>query len=282
MTLLEFILKLVGTDSDSIQWQDYFKENPQGALEEAGLTDLSAEDVHDAIALVQDNDTVSFDRNYDTGFHGLAAVHAPAPHGAEAAGHKGAIEYINKYVTHTWVDDRDTTVDNSVNQNIDTDGGNLRQHFENNSVTASGDGAVAAGDDIDGTVTTGNGNVVGDDNQISGEGSTTAFGSGDATSTNVGGDLTVGNGSAFANGGEAGVDNSDKSTNDSYNTKIDSSVNDSNNDYSDNSTHTWTHDESDNSQHFSFEDNSDNSSTTDTQTTTDNSVSDSGNVHLHF
>ncbi|WP_344427687.1 IniB N-terminal domain-containing protein [Pseudonocardia ailaonensis] len=283
MTLLEFILKLVGNDADAADLQDAFKHNPEATLNQVGLGNLTAVDVHDAIALVQDNDTVSFDRNYDSGFKGLASLHAPAPEAHhEAAGHKGAVEYINKYVTHTYVDDRDTTVDNSVNQNIDTHGGDLRQHFDNHSVTASGDGAVAAGGNISAPVTTGDHNVVGNGNQISGEGSTTAFGSGDATSTNVGHDLTIGQGAAFATGGTAGVDNSDKSVHDSFNSKSDSSINNSGNDSSDHSSHTWTHDESDNSTHFKLDDHSDSSQHTHVDTTTDNSVSDSLNTHIHL
>ena len=69
-TLIEFIKQLLGTGSESIQLRDYFREDPQGALNEYGLGHLSPEDVHDAMVLVQDNDTVSFDRNYDTGFDG--------------------------------------------------------------------------------------------------------------------------------------------------------------------------------------------------------------------
>ena len=105
------------------------------------------------------------------------------------------MQYLNTYVTNNYIDDRDTTVDNSVNQQIDTHGGNFDQDIDVHSTVASGDGAVAAGGDIDhSTITTGdhnqvgdgnvagNGNVVGDHNQaVTGDRDTTSFGHGDAT-----------------------------------------------------------------------------------------------------
>jgi hypothetical protein len=47
----------------------------------------------------------------------------------------------------TTVDARSTIVDNSVNQAIWTEGGDVTQHFDQEAIIASGDGAVAAGDD---------------------------------------------------------------------------------------------------------------------------------------
>ncbi|MEU7818864.1 IniB N-terminal domain-containing protein [Pseudonocardia sp. NPDC049154] len=277
MTLLEFLLKLIGNDDESLELQENFREDPYGTLKDAGLEDLTAEDVHDALVLIQDNDTASFDRNYDTGSNHLVAAAAAPHHGGghhegDHDGHKGAVEYINKYVTNNHVDDRDTIVDNSVNQKIDTDGGDFRQDIDIDAVTASGDGAVAAGGDIeDSTITTGNGNIVGDDNQVvKGDGNTTAFGQGNATSTNVDGDVTVDDGSAFATGGSASVDNSDNSVNDSGNTSTDNSVNDSFNDESDNSV-----DDS-----FNADLDFDNSVNDSGNTSTDSSTNDSGNFSV--
>ncbi|MCE3555187.1 IniB N-terminal domain-containing protein [Pseudonocardia sp. RS11V-5] len=274
MTLLEFLLKLIGNDQESRDLQQDFRDDPHGTLRDAGLEDLTAEDVHDALVLIQDNDTASFDRNYDTGSNHLVAAAAAPHHGGghhegDHDGHKGAVDYINRYVTNNYVDDRDTVVDNSVNQHIDTDGGDFRQTIDTDVVTASGDGAVAAGGDIeDSTITTGNGNIVGDGNDVvRGDGNTTAFGNGSATSTNVGGDVTVDDGSAFATGGSASVDNSDNSVNGSFNEETDNSVNDSFNDESDNSVDDSfnTHQDVDNSNDGSF------------NTSTDNSQNGSGN-----
>ncbi|MFR9803805.1 IniB N-terminal domain-containing protein [Pseudonocardia sp. RS010] len=230
MTLLEFLLKLIGNDEESLDLQEDFREDPYGTLRDAGLEDLTAEDVHDALVLIQDNDTASFDRNYDTGSnHLVAAAAAPRHDGGhhdgghhdgghdegDHDGHKGAVEYINKYVTNNYVDDRDTIVDNSVNQKIDTDGGDFRQDIDIDAVTASGEGAVAAGGDIeDSVVTTGDDNIVGDDNNVvEGDGNTTAFGSGNANSASFE-DVSVDEGGALSVGGNA---TGDYDVSDSYN-----------------------------------------------------------------
>jgi hypothetical protein len=166
-----------------------------------------------------------------------------------AESHEAAAQYLNAYVTNNYIDDRDTIVDNSVNQQIDTGGGDFDQDIDIDSTTASGDGAVAAGDDIENsTVTTGDdnqvgngnvegdGNVVGTGNQaVTGDHNTTSFGEGDATSTTVGGSVHVGAGGAFGSGGDVTVDNSDNSVHDSGNTFTDNSINDSFNDSSDHS-----------------------------------------------
>ncbi|MCE0765367.1 IniB N-terminal domain-containing protein [Pseudonocardia kujensis] len=220
MTLLEFLLKLIGNDEESLELQQDFRENPYETLRDAGLEDLTAEDVHDALVLIQDNDTASFDRNYDTGSNHLVAAAAAPHHGGghhEGGhdGHKGAVDYINRYVTNNYVDDRDTIVDNSVNQHIDTDGGDFRQTIDTDVVTASGDGAVAAGGDIeDSVVTTGDDNIVGDDNNVvEGDGNTTAFGTGNANSASFE-DVSVDEGGALSVGGSA---TGDHDVSDSYN-----------------------------------------------------------------
>ena len=71
------------------------------------------------------------------------------------------IHTIPNNYTYSSVDDRDTIVDQSVNQNIWAKG-DVKQSFDD-SVIASGDGAIAAGDDVDDAIT-GDGNVVGDGN----------------------------------------------------------------------------------------------------------------------
>lgn len=207
LSLIEFIKLLLGSGSESIEVRDWFEEDPQAALEHYGLGDLTAEDVRDAVLIAQDNDTVSFDRTYDTGFDwdGGSTGGRDWDGGTEGGHHAPArheeVHVEDNYYSYD-VDDRDTIVDNSVNQNVDTDGGDFRQTIESNSVTASGDGAVAAGRDIeDSTVTTGDGNVVGDGNDVvSGDGNTIAFGDGDATST---GDVSADDGSAVSLGGNA-------------------------------------------------------------------------------
>ena len=257
LSLMEFLRELVGNTG----LRDWFTHDPQAALHEYGLDDLSPADVHDALVLVEDNQTADFSRDYNTGSN---AIHLPPPppvhhdYATPAEAHHAAVSYLNTYVTNNYVDDRDTTVDNSVNQQIDTHGGDFDQDIDIHSTTASGDGAVAVGGDVDNSpITTGDdnqvgdgnvkgdGNVVGDNNQaVTGDHNTTSFGSGDATTTTVGGDVTIGAGGAFGSGGDTTVDNSDNSVHDSGNTNTDNSVNNSGNDSSDHSIdHSFNHDD---------------------------------------
>jgi hypothetical protein len=283
LSLLEFLKELLS----NVQLRDYFAADPAGALEEYGLENLSPEDVHDALVLIEDNQTADFSRDYNTGQNAVQYTPPPAPpvHHGGGDDHQAAIEYLNTYITNNYVDDADTIVDNSVNQQIDTGGGDFDQYVDIDSTVASGDGAVAAGDDIeDSTIVTGDGNQVGDgnvagDGNVVGEGNqavtgndnTTSFGEGDATSTEVGGDVTVGAGGGFASGGDATVTNTDSSTNDSYNDFSDNSTTGSYNDVSDNSVNDSGNvdvdvdvddsgnDNSTNTAEDSFNDNSDNS-----------------------
>lgn len=208
-SLIEMILNLL-RDPDA---RAAFLADSDGYLSSCGLQDLSSDDIHDALVLLQDNDTADFSRDYNTGGNSVAvATPAPVHHGGHD--HDDAVRYLNTYITNNYVDDRDTITDNSINQQIDTGGGDFDQDIDIDSVVASGDGAVAAGDDIeDSTIVTGDENVVGDNNQaVTGDGNTTSFGSGDATSTDVGGDVNVGSGGGFASGsGTVVVDNTDNS-----------------------------------------------------------------------
>ena len=172
LSILEFLQKMI----DDVGLRDWFARDPQGALGYHGLRDVSPEDVRDAIVLADDSQTADFSRNVDQSFHGTVGA-AAAHHGGQTAadgghdgghgdghseGHREAIEHLSRYVTNNFVDDRDTNVDDSVNQQIHTDGGDVAQAIDTHSTTASGDGAVAAGGDIrDSLVTSGNGNQIG-------------------------------------------------------------------------------------------------------------------------
>jgi hypothetical protein len=154
-----------------------------------------------------------FDRSRPSGGGGGGEHYPPPPHprhGGEDAG-----QYLNNYITnnYTSIDDRDTNVDSSIHQNIDTGGGDFEQTIDNDPVIASGDGAVAAGDDIrDSTLTTGDGNIVGDDNQaVTGDHNSTAFGSGDASTSSFD-DARFGDGGAVSIGGDAEGSSTDNDT----------------------------------------------------------------------
>jgi hypothetical protein len=251
LSLLEFIQKLFSNE-DGVR--DLFRDNPEQALADNGLADLTEDDVQDALVLVDDSQTADFSRNYDTGGNSIDFSGANigsrnsfdndgGDDDGDGGGHKAAVEHLSRFITNNFVDDRDTTVDNSVNQQIDNRGGIFDQDIDVDSNVASGDGSVAADDITDSNVVTGDGNtvgdgnvtgdgnVVGDDNEVvSGDGNTTSFGDGDATSTDIDGDVTIGAGGSFSSGsGDTDIDNSDNSTNIDGSFNTDESVNDSGN-----------------------------------------------------
>ena len=259
--LIQLLLSLL-SDPEAA---DAFGQDPAAFVAQCGLTDLTPEQVHDAAVLVADQ-APEHSEHHDKPHHHTPPPD-PTPHDPP---HEAAIKYLTTYVTNNWVDDRDTIVDNSVNQQIDTGGGEVDQTIDIDSAVASGDGAGAAGGDIsDSAVVTGDHSAVGDGN-TTGDGNTVAYGTGDATSTNVGGDVSVGDGAGLATGGGVTVDNSDSSQHDVGNVSTDSSVHDSGNDSSDNSVH-----DSGNSA-YDIDDSVHGSG----NTTTDASVHDSGNLGI--
>lgn len=72
--------------------------------------------------------------------------HSPSP--AVLSGQGAVQEIVRMVQQYTMVDARSTIVDQSVNQNIWTEGGDLTQVFDQDAVIASGDHALAAGDDV--------------------------------------------------------------------------------------------------------------------------------------
>jgi hypothetical protein len=263
MSLLEFLRSLIFDD----EARQEFADDPEGALDDAGLGHLSAEDVRDALQIIQDDgQDADFSRDYNTGGNDIH-IAAPSPVDDDDS----AADYINKYIYNNYItNEGDTITDNSINQQIDTGGGDFDQDIDVDSVVASGDGAVAAGDDIeDSTITTGDDNVIGDNNTsgdgntsisgdgnaaVIGDGNTASFGDGDASSTEIDGDVNVDDGSSFAIGGSSSVDNSnyedndteidasDNSVNDSFNNTADIEDNDSYSHYEDNSDHSHSED----------------------------------------
>jgi hypothetical protein len=237
-SLIEFLLNLL-RDPEA---REAFLEDGEGYLAECGIDHLSAADLHDALLLLQDNQEASFDRDYNTGGNSIT-VHTPPPPPADHDDHEDAVQYLNHYITNNYVNDSDTIIDNSLNQVIDTGGGDFDQDIDVDNTIATGDGAVAVGGDVedsqivsgDGNVVgdgnvTGDNNIVGDDNEaVYGDGNTTSFGSGDATSTEIGGDVNVSNGGAFSSGGDAtgeyDVDGSFNDTTTETNTHFEDSFN---------------------------------------------------------
>jgi hypothetical protein len=208
--LIELILRLLKEPAALAE----FQADPDAVLAACGASGATVEDVHDALVLSDDRDDKD-DRDDDGGHHNHHVPPPPHPRPGESD-HDATVRYIKEYVTNNYVDDRDTSVDNSVNQQIDTGGGDVDQIIRTTSSTASGDGAVAAGGDIrNSTVTSGDGNQIGENNirgdgnvqgegndVVSGDHNTTAFGSGAANSADIG-HASVSGGGALSVAGDA-------------------------------------------------------------------------------
>ncbi len=234
-TLMEFLTRLFG-DEDA---RNEFLADGPDYLAKHGLDDLSCADFDDAMYSFFEN--AEFENNKDG--HNLAGnftntVAHDGQHDQEAISEhltKIVHEYGDTYITNN---DNDVVNDSSFQGNIFA-GGDV--DFDNSIVSASGDGAVAAGDDINGDVVTGDDNVTGDNNQV-GDG---AFGAG-----SVSGGVNVEDGGAFANNGSNASGSQDDNS-----VRNEDSFNTDNSDNSDNSA-TVDIDVED-----SFNDNSDNSQT---------------------
>src|SRR3954471_9913769 len=152
-SLIEFLLSLLRDPEALAAYQD----DPNGYLASCGLDNISPADVHDALVLLEDNQSADFSRDYNTGNTGVhVATPPPAPHPAPGVTeHDAAIQYLNNYITNNYI------TDNSINQQIDTDGGDFNQDLDVHNTTANGPGSVAIGGDVDDSpITTGSGNTV--------------------------------------------------------------------------------------------------------------------------
>jgi hypothetical protein len=263
MSLFDTLLGIFTDDDTNTE----FNQNPEGFLNQNGLGNVTSQDIEAEMPRVLE----AIQGNSGGATQGGAASFAgsgnvtlpppPAPSGGEGGGYEGglsgAIESINHYTNVfnetnqsfqdndvTNIDDSDTTVDASVNQNI-TAFGDVTQDFDNDVVSgdgavAAGDnaqvntgaGAVQAGDDIeDSNVVTGtvedsvladdiDDSIIGDDNQaiIDSNVGAATFGEGDATNVsaqnaNVGdGVQVVGSDDTNVNTGEGDLITIDDST----------------------------------------------------------------------
>jgi hypothetical protein len=243
--LVQFLMHLF---RDRQAAQDFLKD-PERVLEDHGLGGVCAADVDAVMPVVLDYAPVTvnasrFDRDYNTGGNSASTGHnggggggyAPPPAGGGHSGgdhehddHAHAVQQlhhvVNNYSYTSMVDDQDTITDQSVNQNVWADG-DVEQWFDNDSLVASGDRAIAAGDDAD----------VDDSNNI--EDSHNRDNSTDNSTDN-----------SISAGRDASVGNTDTDIDGSFNTDLDldADIDESFNDESDNSTNDSHDDESDNS-----------------------------------
>lgn len=89
LSLLDF---LRGLQTDTA-FRSAFTADPEATIVEHGLDGLSPDDIHDALVLVEDNETADFDHDYDAA---ASAVH-PAPPPAEAEDGPAA-QYLSEYL----------------------------------------------------------------------------------------------------------------------------------------------------------------------------------------
>ncbi|MCX6466764.1 MAG: hypothetical protein NTW05_24710 [Pseudonocardiales bacterium] len=228
-TIMEILERIFGEDREA------FLDNPEGYLSEHGLDNISCEDFNDVFVSFLENAEFENDRG-PVQLGADVEVH----HSDDKDDHESIAEHLTTIIHEygdTYVDDRDTYNDQSFNGTVIADGDVT---FDNDIVNASGDGAVAAGDDIeDSNIVTGDDNVIGNNNQV-GDG---AFGDGA-----IQGGVTVDDGGAFANNGGSASGSQDDNSQD----------NDQDNDTEINTDNSIDVDVDD-----SFQDNSDNSIDTD-------------------
>ena len=129
--LIEFILSLL-RDPAAVE---EFDADPAAVMKTKGLADVCADDVRAVAPVVIDRPEVHSSPP-------PPANYTPKPYPNDVV--KEIKGITNNFVTS---DNRPTIIDQSVNQNIWTDGGDVTQIFDNEAIVASGDGSVAAGDD---------------------------------------------------------------------------------------------------------------------------------------
>lgn len=126
--LISFILSLLRDPDAAAE----FHAAPEAAMAAGGVSDACLADVKSVAPIIIDRHDV----------HPVTPVNPPPEPPDEVI--KEITRIINQFTT---IDNRSTIVDQSTNQNIWTDGGDVTQIFDQSAVVASGDEAVAAGDD---------------------------------------------------------------------------------------------------------------------------------------
>jgi hypothetical protein len=250
MSLLDALIGIF-TDSDT---QEAYQSDPEGFLAQNGLVNVTSADVEAEMPRVLEainGNQGGASQGGAANFSGSGNVTLPSPPahaggggyggGVDDGGLSEAIASINHYQSVvnlteqnfedndvTTIDDSDTTVDQSVNQNM-TVFGDVDQQFDND--VLSGDGAVAAGDgsqvntgdgavqaggDIsDSSIATGDvggsltgdvtDGIVGDGNQVIDDSTVGAASFGEGDATNVEADNAVVGDGTLVDGGEGDI-----------------------------------------------------------------------------
>lgn len=132
--LISFILSLL-RDPDAVE---EFTADPEAAMMRGGVQSACVADVRSVAPVIVDHPSVA-PRPPHPG-----PPEPPNPPTPPDPVINEIVRLVNQFTT---IDARSTIVDQSVNQNIWTDGGDVTQIFDQDAVVASGDESVAAGDD---------------------------------------------------------------------------------------------------------------------------------------
>ncbi|MGU3646566.1 IniB N-terminal domain-containing protein [Microbacterium sp. C23T] len=139
--LIAFILSLL-RDPNAVE---EFNDDPGAAMAARGLQGACAADVRSVAPVIVDHPSVA--PRPASNQHSVArdTVPEPSTHTTDTETIREISRIINQFTT---IDARSTIVDQSTNQNIWTQGGDVTQIFDQSAVIAAGDGSVAAGDDV--------------------------------------------------------------------------------------------------------------------------------------
>src|SRR5690606_3157142 len=128
--LIAFIMSLLNDPEAA----EEFVEQPHATLADNGLSGVCMADVAQVRPVIVDHPTVIHHQD-------------PPPPPPPGHHHDPVHEIVRMIQQYTTVDARSTIIDQSVNQNIWTEGGDVTQLFDQEAVVASGDESVAAGND---------------------------------------------------------------------------------------------------------------------------------------
>ena len=138
--LIAFILSLL-RDPNAVE---EFNDDPGAAMAARGIQGACAADVRSVAPVIVDHPSVA-PRPASQQTVVRDSVPDPSPRSTDPEVVREISRIINQFTT---IDARSTIVDQSTNQNIWTQGGDLTQIFDQSAVVAAGDGSVAAGDDV--------------------------------------------------------------------------------------------------------------------------------------
>jgi hypothetical protein len=162
--------------------QEKYQDNPQEYIEDTGLAECDPAELYEAVVMAYEKGPVSQGASVNVGGNqgvggssqsaGGAGGYAPSapppppPLDPTLPPAEALEQTINYYVTNTTttnVDDRDTYTDSSQTVQVGEGGQVGDIDLDNETTTASGDGAVAAGDDVEGAATGDGAVAAGDD-----------------------------------------------------------------------------------------------------------------------